>query len=511
VKRLVQLVLVSLYALVTWPTLAAGAPETPMSPVATTRPSHGRPQRSEDGRLGGAGRAQAEGRARNRVGIKNDALGNLAAATYADGKVDLRMPDAVGNLFRTPDRTDRKYGPAGQLLESRDARGVTAYEYDSEGNLTKKTEPDGAVWAYEWNGAGMLASVVRPNGHVVEFGYDPLARRTFKKYRGKTTRWIWDGNVPLHEWVERDADAVDEDFARKPSQDDAVAVAEKQLKAMLAGRPANGPPEQSAPASSLEAASAAGTVDEPVTWLFEPESFAPLAKIVGGERFGIVTDHLGTPRAMFDGDGREVWGADVDAYGDLRNLRGDRAACPFRWPGQYEDEETGLYYNRWRYYDVHAGCYATFDPIGLKGGSALRAYVADPLSWVDPCGLEPWEFDPAKDLDWQGGDKTFQDALDEAFERTGVPRDDFVPTAWAKTEHGKTMVVEWTAPGGAIVNVDDPTLIPTREGPQAPHVGYQSPGKRGRGGRVRGHILLPEVPATRGSLADKKAKGGKCG
>jgi hypothetical protein len=51
--------------------------------------------------LGGAGRAQAAGRARNGVGIQNDALGNLAAARYADGKVDLRMPDAVGNLFRT--------------------------------------------------------------------------------------------------------------------------------------------------------------------------------------------------------------------------------------------------------------------------------------------------------------------------------------------------------------------------------------------------------------------------
>jgi RHS repeat-associated protein len=322
------------------------------------------------------------------VGIQ---LGNLAAATYADGKVDLRMPDAVGNLFRTPDRTDRKYGPAGQLLESRDARGVTTYDYDAEGNLTKKTEPDGAVWVYEWNGAGMLARVVRPNAHVVEFGYDPLARRTFKKYRGKTTKWIWDGNVPLHEWVERDADAVDEDFTRKPQEDDVVAAGEKALKAMLAERPANGPPVDAASAKSLEAASACGTVDKPVTWVFEPESFAPLAKIVGGERFGIVTDHLGTPRAMFDGDGREVWGADVDAYGDLRNLRGERAACPFRWPGQYEDEETGLYYNRFRYYAPASQQYVSQDPIGLIGGFALHNYVSDPVSLTDVLGLHaPW-------------------------------------------------------------------------------------------------------------------------
>lgn len=321
------------------------------------------------------------------VEYSHDALGNLAAATYADGKVDLRMPDAVGNLFRSSDRSDRKYGPAGQLLESRDARGVTTYGYDSEGNLTQKVEPDGSTWIYDWNGAGMLASVVRPNGHVVAFGYDPLARRTFKKYRGKTTRWIWDGNVPLHEWVERDADAVDEDFTRAPQEDDAVTAGEKALKAMLAGRPANGPPLEQASAKSLAAANATGTVDAPVTWLFEPESFAPLAKLVDGQRFGIVTDHLGTPRAMFDSDGREVWGADIDTYGDLRELRGDRLACPFRWPGQYEDEETGLYYNRFRYYDSGAGQYLKQDPIRLLGGPRLYAYVHDPLVWLDILGL----------------------------------------------------------------------------------------------------------------------------
>ena len=78
--------------------------------------------------------------ARGPVRYEHDALGNLAAATYEDGRVDLRMPDAVGNLFRTQARTDRKYGPAGQLLESREPDGrVVTYEYDPEGNLVKKT------------------------------------------------------------------------------------------------------------------------------------------------------------------------------------------------------------------------------------------------------------------------------------------------------------------------------------------------------------------------------------
>lgn len=66
-----------------------------------------------------------------------------------------------------------------------------------------------------------------------------------------------------------------------------------------------------------------------------------------------------------------------------------------------------------------------------------------------------------------------------------------------------------TAPNGAIVNVDDPPIIPTKEGPQVPHVGYQTPGKRRDGGRSRGHILLDSVPVTRPSLGDKK-RGANC-
>jgi hypothetical protein len=59
------------------------------------------------------------------VQYRHDPLGNLIGAVYADAKIDMRMPDAVGNLFKTPNKRDRKYGPAGQLLESRGPEGVT--------------------------------------------------------------------------------------------------------------------------------------------------------------------------------------------------------------------------------------------------------------------------------------------------------------------------------------------------------------------------------------------------
>ena len=139
--------------------------------------------------------------AKGRFEFEHDVFGNLAAATYPDGSRELRMPDAVGNLFKKSDREDRKYGPAGQLLQ---ADGTT-FRYDPEGNLISKTKAGGERWNYEWNAAGMLARVIRPDGRVVTFTYDALGRRIAKKYGRRITRWVWDGNVMLHEWREEAA------------------------------------------------------------------------------------------------------------------------------------------------------------------------------------------------------------------------------------------------------------------------------------------------------------------
>jgi len=303
---------------------------------------------------------------------RHDALGNLAWAGYPDGSAELRMPDAVGNLFRTEQRGDRKYGPAGQLMVSYAPHGETRYAYDAEGNLLEKHESDGRVWRYGWNSAGMLAKVTRPDGSAVTFAYDALGRRISKTYRGQITRWVWDGNVPPHEWVEGGLVSLGDAGGVPWATADAVS---KKRDAELAELLAQGPP-------------ARGSVDRPITWLFEPESFAPMARLCGGDVLSIVCDHLGTPVLMADGDGARVWSAGLSAWGELRLAEGERFACPFRWPGQYEDAETGLYYNRFRYYDPDSGQYASQDPIGLAGGAALYAYVQDPLAWVDPLGLE---------------------------------------------------------------------------------------------------------------------------
>jgi len=62
-------------------------------------------------------------------------------------------------------------------------------------------------------------------------------------------------------------------------------------------------------------------------------------------------------------------------------------SCPWRFAGQYWDEETGLSYNRFRYYDPDLGRYISQDPIGIEGGLGLYNYVREPWAFVDWYGL----------------------------------------------------------------------------------------------------------------------------
>jgi RHS repeat-associated protein len=91
---------------------------------------------------------------------------------------------------------------------------------------------------------------------------------------------------------------------------------------------------------------------------------------------------------MYDSHGTPTWSCELSSYGEVRNITGTRGDCPFRYQGQYEDVETGLYYNRFRYYDPNIGNYLSQDPIGLAGGNpTLYGYVEDVNTWVDCFGL----------------------------------------------------------------------------------------------------------------------------
>ena len=114
----------------------------------------------------------------------------------------------------------------------------------------------------------------------------------------------------------------------------------------------------------------------------------PTARITDRGSQSIVTDYLGTPTQMYDAEGNKTWEAQLDIYGRVRTFAGrSLSECPFRYQGQYQDSETGLYYNRFRYYDPSIGGYISQDPLRLEGGIRFFGYVGDSNSWIDTLGL----------------------------------------------------------------------------------------------------------------------------
>ncbi|WP_298507073.1 DUF6531 domain-containing protein, partial [uncultured Maribacter sp.] len=101
---------------------------------------------------------------KGQVTYTHDNFGNLASAKYENHDIDYKLPDEIGNLYRTKNKKDRTYGPGGQLLK---ANGNT-FTYDEEGNLIKKTTTKG-VYTYTWYGNGMLKAITQPNHKTISF------------------------------------------------------------------------------------------------------------------------------------------------------------------------------------------------------------------------------------------------------------------------------------------------------------------------------------------------------
>ncbi|WP_303650014.1 RHS repeat domain-containing protein, partial [Desulfobotulus pelophilus] len=115
----------------------------------------------------------------------------------------------------------------------------------------------------------------------------------------------------------------------------------------------------------------------------------PLYLKEAGHYYWYHNDHLGTPQMLTASSGAVVWEAKYESFGRALVDGGARVKNPLRFPGQYEDEETGLHYNWWRYYDPEVGRYLRVDPIGLEGGDVnLYAYAfSNPENYIDAYGL----------------------------------------------------------------------------------------------------------------------------
>ncbi len=206
--------------------------------------------------------------------------------------------------------------------------------------------------------------------------------KPFQEKQEKVVRFLWDGNTLFHEWEENIAADSQVPAAKVDYKADYVLKLERkeEEKEKKEAEKGERPPE------SL------------ITWVFQ-DDFIPRGKITKEGNYSIVSDYLGTPVEAYDGIGEKVWERELDIYGRVKQGRkgihgktekevGKKNFIPFRFQGQYEDEETGLYYNRFRYYSPEDGCYTQQDPIGLAGGLNLYSYVKNPNLQIDVWGWE---------------------------------------------------------------------------------------------------------------------------
>lgn len=257
--------------------------------------------------------------------------------------------------------------------------GPNRFRYDSRGRMIERVlNQDGfrpRRWRYRWNGFDRLADVETPDGAHWRYTYDAFGRRVAKAMvnggSGRRVDYVWQLGILAESW-HRDGD------------DDTGSGAEPIMR---------------------------GRIER---WHYEADGIRPLAKevvpvgddgapdVAAADLLPILADQVGSPQALFGAEGDCRWRAEQQLWGRTKTARAllsergsdaggevDADRCALRFPGQWEDAETGLHYNLNRYYDPETGQYLSPDPIGLDGGLRTHGYVEDPLRWIDASGLAP--------------------------------------------------------------------------------------------------------------------------
>jgi RHS repeat-associated protein len=260
--------------------------------------------------------------------------------------------DASGNYYEAGvSAPSRSYGAGSALVR----HGSTAYDHDVLGRVVAKRQLDEtgktvASTRFEWNGWGLLSAVALANETRIEFDYDAFARRIAK-------RTIKDGEVVEHHHYVWDLVSMVHDV----KLDDSGKPAEIETYLYLDN-------DDETPLAQKKDARGSASGPKLGSWIY------------------YVGDIKGMPESLIAGDGTVLARYDHSAFGKATLRPGSTTSTPFRAPGQQEDPETGLFYNRYRYYDPEIGSFISPDPIGLDGGLNTYAYGPNPIAWIDPLG-----------------------------------------------------------------------------------------------------------------------------
>ncbi|EOB6273784.1 RHS repeat-associated core domain-containing protein, partial [Escherichia coli] len=368
------------------------------------------------------------------------ATGRLESVRTLAPDLDIRIPyatDPAGNRLPDPelhpDSTLTAW-PDNRIAE--DAHYV--YHYDEYGRLTEKTDriPTGVIrtdderthhYHYDSQHRLVFHTRIQHGEPLVEsrYLYDPLGRRMAKRVWRRErdlTGWMSLSRKPEETWYGWDGDRLTtvqtdttriqtvyqpgsftplirvetENGEREKAQ--RRSLAEKlQQEGSEDGHGVVFPAELVRLLDRLEEEIRADRVSsESRAWLaqcgltveqlarqVEPE-YTPARKV-----HFYHCDHRGLPLALISEDGNTAWRGEYDEWGNQLNEENPYYLHqPYRLPGQQHDEESGLYYNRNRYYDPLQGRYITQDPIGLAGGWNLYNYPLNPIIRMDPLGLK---------------------------------------------------------------------------------------------------------------------------
>jgi len=144
-----------------------------------------------------------------------------------------------------------------------------------------------------------------------------------------------------------------------------------------------------------------------------------VALVQDNEVYHYHLDHLGTPRELTNNKGDIVWKVRYKSWGNVALKECEEIENNIRFQGQYFDEETGLHYNRHRYYNPDTGQFISQDPIGLLGGVNNYQYAPNPLGWIDPLGLCK-EGNPNSPVTFEGLKELVENDLDFSTTKDGA-------------------------------------------------------------------------------------------
>ena len=400
-----------------------------------------------------------------------DVMDRLTEHTDVLGRVESFVYDAAGNRLReeirsrypgsgsdapeqkNPPDTEQQHGDDGWrchawLKDSRD--NPLEHDYNRNGQMVARRRLKPGSWQreviterLEWDVRGQLVRLCSDTQET-RYGYDGLGRRVFRKTvrAGEETaalRWFWwEGDALMCE-AQETADPAETCTAacdiRMPGTDSARREKLTQLAQGLTLR----------------------------EYVYYPYSFEPLALITHrtgpdggcGDKdptavYFYHNDVNGAPLRLTDRTGAVVWRQAESGAWSTRYRQEGLVSNPLRFQGQYYDEESGLHYNRYRYYEPESGRYISADPIGLKGGLNLYSYGPNPLSWIDPLGLtkapvyeNPGHHDPSylpnRQVPFNSSKSVIPPNAEDLFKLSQIDPDD-PKTRWTKVGEGKKSV-----------------------------------------------------------------------